>query len=198
MTNATGAASTNRISLFIDTISGVRFNGHSTLITPNLEARNGVLHIVDRVIKIPTVYDHIAANPALSAFRSALAQDPGAGFINTLSNAADSPFTVFAPQNPAFTAYLTETDYETVTDIPDDMLTSLLNYHIVTNENFLNSDFFHQQTVDTRNGQDFVITLTGGGKKITDVNGRISNIIFTDIQGSNGVLHVLDTVLMPN
>ncbi|HEY0045409.1 MAG TPA: fasciclin domain-containing protein [Flavobacterium sp.] len=198
-TNATGTASTtNRVALFIDTISGIKFNGNSTLVTPNIDARNGVLHIVNRVIKVPTVYDHLLANPALSAFTNALAQSQGSGFVATLSGTTESPFTVLAPQNTAFTAFLDETNHDALSEIPAEELASLLNYHIITDENILSSGFFQNQVLTARNGQNINITLTGGGKKATDVNNRVSNIIFTDIQASNGIVHVLDKVLMPN
>lgn len=197
-TNAVGASSSNRMSLFIDTVSGVKFNGNTTLITPNLDARNGVLHIVDRVISLPTVYDHIAANPALSTLRGALNQNPGSGLVATLSGTTNAPFTVFAPQNTAFTLFLEETQNDVLTDFTSAELESILNYHIIESENVLSPEFFNNQVLTARNGQNFTITLSGGGKKAIDVNSRASNIIFTDIQASNGIIHVLDKVMMPN
>jgi uncharacterized surface protein with fasciclin (FAS1) repeats len=61
----------------------------------------------------------------------------------------------------------------------------------------LSSDLTNNQSVTTFEGGSFTIGLTGGAK-ITDFNNRVSNIVATDVQASNGVVHVLDKVLLPN
>jgi uncharacterized surface protein with fasciclin (FAS1) repeats len=62
----------------------------------------------------------------------------------------------------------------------------------------LSTSLMNNQIVDTFAGQEFTINLTGWGATITDVNDRVSNIVATDVQCSNGVIHVVNKVLLPS
>ena len=190
-------AANSNIRLLVDTSDGVKFNGIAKIIVPNLEARNGHVHIVDKVIAIPTIYDHIRVNPDLTTLKTALDRSSSAPIRQTLSAGLQAPYTFFAPSNAAFASLLDELDIESLDEVSDAVLLEVLEYHIIPSQNILNSTFSNGQVLTSLTGQPITVTLTGGGKKLTDVNGRVSTILYVDIQGSNGVIHAVDKVLQP-
>lgn len=189
------ASSTNTLSLFVNTASGVKLNGISSVVTPDIIASNGVIHVVDAVIGLPTIVDHAMANPNFTTLVAALTYNPSSGFAGTLSGTTSSPFTVFAPTNDAFGAFLTETDYSGLAAIPANVLEKTLKYHVVTEANVLSTQLTDNQEVSTFSGQ--AVTVKFSPTRLLDVSGRNSNIIATDVQCSNGIIHVLDNVLLP-
>lgn len=190
------ASSTNTLSMYVNTTSGVKLNGISNVTTPNITASNGVIHIVDAVIELPTVVTHALANPNFSILVSALTRADQPDFVSILSGTTNSPFTVFAPTNAAFGSLLTELGATSLNDIGQNTLEKTLKYHVVTGANVLSASLTNNQSVTTFQGGNFTIT-TMGGAKITDANNRISNIIAVDVQASNGVIHVIDKVILP-
>ena len=196
-----GASSSNTLSMYINASSGVVLNGGTAnggaaVITADILADNGVIHVVNGVINLPTVVNHAIANPDLSILVQALTRADQPDFAGILSGTANSPFTVFAPQNSAFTSLLTELSLPGLASIPQATLENTLKYHVVTGANVLAANLTNNLEVTTFQGGSFTVGLTGGAK-ITDANGRVSNIIATDVQASNGVVHVLDKVLLP-
>lgn len=105
------------------------------------------------------------------------------------------PFTVFAPTNAAFSALLTELGVASLNDIPAATLEAVLKYHVVPGK-VLSSSLSNGQVVSTLNGATFTIGLTGGAK-ITDQQARVANITATDLDATNGVVHVIDKVILP-
>lgn len=195
-TSAKGSASaTNTLSLFVNTAAGVKLNGVATVTTADVTASNGVIHIVDKVIGLPTIVTHATANPNFTSLVGALTSAGQPDFVSILSGVG--PFTVFAPTNAAFTALDAELAPGGIAGVSTANLTKVLQYH-VTNGNVLAASLTEGQIVSTLlTPQTFTIQLTGGAK-IMDVNNRLSNIIATDVQCANGVIHVLDKVLLPN
>ena len=116
-----------------------------------------------------------------------------AGLVTSLSNAG--PFTVFAPTNAAFTAFLGETTYSSLSAIPANVLEKTLKYHVVTGANVLSTAITENQVITTFSGQTATVKFTP--TRLLDVSGRNCNIIATDVQCSNGVIHVLEKVLLP-
>lgn len=201
-TLAKGSASTsNTISMYLEKGTGVDINGGKTnggavVTTADIEASNGVIHIVDGVIGLPTIVNHAVANKNFATLVAALTYNASSGFAATLSGTANSPFTVFAPTNSAFASFLTETGFSGLPAIPASVLETTLKYHVVTGANVQSSALTNGQVVNTFASQNFTVNLTGGAK-ITDASNRISNIIATDVQCSNGIIHVIDKVLLP-
>lgn len=196
-----GASTTNTISMYLEKgtgvdINGGKANGGATVTIADIPASNGVIHVVDGVIGLPTIVNHAIANKNFTTLVAALTYNPASGFVGILSGTASSPFTVFAPTNAAFTSFLTETGYSGLAAIPVNVLQTTLKYHVVAGANVLSTSLTNGQVVSTFAGQNFTIGLTGGAK-ITDANNRVSNIIATDVQCSNGVIHVIDKVLLP-
>ena len=191
-----GASATRNISMYIDTTSGVKINGISKVTKTDIMATNGVIHLVDKVIGLPTIVTHAAANPNFTSLVAALTRPDMPDFVGILSGTASSPFTVFAPTNAAFTSLLTEVNLPNLAAVPQSTLENALKYHVVAGANVASSDLVNNMVVTTFQGGTFKITLTGGAK-ITDANNRVSNIVATDVQCSNGIIHVLDKVLLP-
>jgi uncharacterized surface protein with fasciclin (FAS1) repeats len=103
---------------------------------------------------------------------------------------------VFAPTNAAFAALLTELGLTSLDQVDNATLNAVLQYHVVNGANVLASSLTNGQVVTTFGAGTFTINLTGGAK-ILDAKGRTTNIIITDVQGSNGVVHAVDKVLLP-
>ena len=196
-TLAKGSASTtNTLSMYVNTSSGVKLNGIATVTSADIMASNGVIHIVDKVIDLPTIVTHAAANGNFSTLVSVLNRSGQPNFITALS--ATGPFTVFAPTNAAFTALNTELAPGGTAGVSAANLTKVLQYHVVSPANVLAASLTEGQVVTPilTPAQTFTIQLSGGAK-IKDANNRISNIIITDVQCSNGVIHAIDKVLLP-
>jgi uncharacterized surface protein with fasciclin (FAS1) repeats len=190
------ASSTNTLSMYVSTTSGVRLNGISDVTTADIQATNGIIHIVDAVIPLPTTITHLAANPSFSSLVSLLTSPGQPDFAGILSGTASSPFTVFAPFNSAFTALDAELAPGGIASVSANNITSILQYHVLVGANVLSNSFTNGQFYTTFSGQN-ILVLLDGSPRIKDVLNRDSQIILTDIQCSNGVIHALDKVLLP-
>lgn len=188
------ASSTNTLSMFINTSSGVRLNGVASVTTANVLATNGVIHVVDAVIGLPTIITHATANPNFSTLVETLTSAGQPDFVSILSGTG--PFTVFAPTNTAFSNLNTELAPGGIAGVSSSNLTKVLQYHVVSPANVLSSTLTNNLSVTTILDQNFTVNLNPA--RITDVNARVSNITAVDVQCSNGVIHVLDKVLLPN
>ncbi len=196
-TLAKGAASATRnLSMFINKTTGVKINGTINVTTPDILATNGVIHKTDAVIGLPTIVTHATANPNFTSLVAALTRNDMPNFVGILGGTASSPFTVFAPTNAAFTSLLTETGLANLGAVPQSLLENALKYHVVAGANVASTGLTNNMMVTTFQGGKFNITTTGGAK-ITDANNRVSNIILTDVQCSNGIIHAIDKVLLP-
>ena len=201
-TGATGPNGAN-LSLYFNTANGVVINGQSTVTTADRTATNGTIHIVDTVIDLPTIATFATSNDALSLLVSALAYadtgTPTVPYIDTVSDAEAGPFTVFAPTDTAFGEVLAELDLsgfgEGMGELNAATTDAVLLTHIVSGN--IQSSGLPNGTVSTLGGD---VTADNTAFTITDGNGRVSNIVTTlvDIQGMNGVVHVIDKVILPS
>ena len=187
---------TSTLSLYLTKSgAGVTVNKDVNVTTADLDASNGVVHVVDKVIALPTIVNHALNNPNFSTLVAALTRsDLGVDYVTLLSGAG--PFTVFAPTNDAFAALLTELGAPSLAAIDAATLNKVLQYHVVSGANVLAATLTEGQQVTTFQGGKFTINLAGGAK-IKDLNNRTSNIIITDVQGANGVVHAIDKVILP-
>lgn len=194
-TSATESTTMNPISLLVNTDNGVLLNNTVTVVAADIEADNGIIHEVDAVIGVPNVVN-LATQGDFSILVQALTRaDLTTDFVDILSGTG--PFTVFAPNDTAFVALLNSNpNWNTLDDIPVATLESVLKYHVVAGANVLSSTLTNGQTVTTFEGSDFTINTTNGAK-ITDANGNVVDIVATDVQGSNGVVHVISGVILP-
>lgn len=196
-TLASGPNSTN-LSLFWDGTDGVTFNGASSVAIADISASNGIVHVVDAVIDLPTIATFATTNPALTNLVEALQYAdtgmPTVPYIATVSDATAGPFTVFAPTDAAFGDLLVELEITALTDLATETVDAALTYHIVSAN--VQSSMLTTGPVATLGGD---ITADATLFTLTDVNDRVSNIVTTlvDIQAVNGVVHVIDNVLLP-
>lgn len=192
--SATGPGG-NPMNMYISTDAGVTINGVSSVSTADIDASNGVIHIVDAVIGLPTVVTFATADPTFTNLVSALTRPSlGVDYVGTLSGTG--PFTVFAPTNEAFGALVTELGIGGLADIDDATLNAVLQYHVVNGANVRAEDLSNGQEVTTFGGADFTIDLSSGAA-IVDANNRTTQIVVTDVQANNGVVHVVSQVLLP-
>lgn len=204
-TNATNADG-DKLSLYFNTTDGVMFNGVSSVSTPDVEASNGVVHVVDAVIGLPTIATFATTNDALSTLVAALSHadtgSPTVPWIDTVSDASAGPFTVFAPLNDAFldseSGILAELDFtgfgEGEGELSASTTDAVLLMHVVSGN--IQSSELPNGTVSTLGGD---ITANNTDFTLTDPDGRVSNIITSavNIQAVNGVVHAIDKVLLP-
>lgn len=195
---ATYGASDEPLSMYINTDDGVTINGVSNVTTADVEVDNGVIHAVDSVMGLPDVTTFATADPNFSILVQALTREDSYTFVETLqSTNAPAPFTVFAPVDSAFVALLDELDVSSLDDIDADTLAAVLSYHVVAGANVRSTDLTDGMMVSTLQGDDFTVNL-GDNVTIIDANGRTATVIATDVQATNGVIHALDTVILPS
>ncbi len=164
--------------------TGVILNNSSDVESADIFATNGVIHGINEVLLLPNVVDHAVNNSDFSELVGALL---ATDLVPTLE--LDGPYTVFAPVNQAF-----DDISDIVASLTIPQLTTVLTYHVVGG-NIQSTDLVAGD-VTALNGQSFTVGL-GATVTITDVSEGISTVIATDVQGTNGVIHVLDSVLIP-
>jgi len=169
---------------------GVVVNGSSNVIQADItEPTNGVIHAVDQVL-LPNAFLNIvqaaAKNFELTQLVGAASQFPD--IVELLMS--EGPYTVFAPNNDAFADIS-----ETVDGLSEEQVREVLTYHVIEGE-ILSSDLEASQTVTTLNGQDLEITVSDGTVTIT-AEGSTATVVTADVRTNNGVIHIIETVLIP-
>ncbi|MBO9566792.1 MAG: fasciclin domain-containing protein [Niastella sp.] len=173
--------------------AGVFINGVKVK-KADVSATNGVIHIVDRVLMPPSgnIVQTASANPNFTYLVAAV-QRAGTDIVNALT--AAGPLTVLAPTNQAFI----NAGFPTIASIQaadPNTLKPILLYHVVGARVF-SSDLTEGAQPTTAGGGKVTITLSGGAKVKGNGNPSASNIVATDIVTTNGVIHVIDRVLLP-
>ena len=166
-------------------------NRVSTITSTDIQASNGVVHLVDKVL-LPADKDIVATASALPDFSILVEAVVAAGLVSTLQGAG--PFTVFAPTNAAFAALLTELGVTKEALLANKaLLTQVLTYHVVP-ARVLKAEVPVNTAITTVQGQTFTINSS---LVITDQNMRTSKIVAADVFTKNGVIHVVDKVILP-
>lgn len=183
------------ISLQVNVTGGVAFNGDAAPSTTDVGTTNGTVHIIDKVMLPPTVVTLASNGADFSSLVAALTRSGlSTDYVDVLNGAG--PFTVFAPTNAAFQALLdSDSTWNSLADIPVATLEAVLNYHVVNGANVQSDELSDGQTVSTIGG-DLTVDLNGGAK-LNTTSGQTVNIVATDVQGTNGVVHAIDAVLLP-
>ena len=132
---------------------------------------------------------------AAGDFTTLAAAVTAAGLVDTLKG--PGPFTVFAPPDDAFDKLPEGTDEELLKD-PTGDLAEILKYHVVAGE-VMAADVvkLDGQKVKTVQGAELTVEVEGDTVSLTDVAGNSVNVVTTDVDASNGVIHVIDGVLLP-
>jgi transforming growth factor-beta-induced protein len=169
-------------SIQINTDNGAMINS-ARVIQADIQATNGIIHVIDEVLLPPSediVDKALSFNP--DEFNSLVAAVVQADLVSTLKSAG--PFTVFAPTDAAFAALGVD-----IASLSKEDLTNILLYHVVPASVF--SSDLSEGSVETAGGARITVSLDGG-VKIND-----SNVIIADVMTTNGVIHVIDKVLLP-
>jgi transforming growth factor-beta-induced protein len=174
----------NYLSLNVNIAERVMLNKETMVTTADVDVKNGVIHVIDKVLLPPTIVGHAASNENFSILVQAVTK---AGLVETLQG--QGPFTVFAPTNAAFQVLFSELGISGIADLTAEQLVPILTYHVVSG-NVLSTQLT-AGTVQTLNGP---VTVTLSPVPAINLN---SKIIATDVQSSNGVIHVIDKVLLP-
>lgn len=190
-------ATLNGKKIFVrSSAAGVAIN-LSKVTLADVMAKNGVIHVIDKVLLPPTqsIVDIVVSDTSFSLLKTAvLRASQGTTNVAALLSGA-GPFTVFAPVNNAFRALgLNEA---AINGTAPDALTPILAYHVINNAAVFSIDLTNGITPTMLAGGTTTITLTGGAKIKGKSNASASNIIATDIITTNGVIHVIDSVLLP-
>ncbi len=171
---------------------------------------NGVVHVIDKVLlpqevldalnpSLPNIVATAQSVPDLSLLVDALIQ-ADAGLVEVLNG--EGPFTVFAPTNAAFAALLDALgdDFNSLEDFDTpaekELLTKVLTYHVVSGAAALSTNLTAGQMIPTVQGENVTINLTGG-VFIQDATDIDAEVVMADVETSNGVVHVINKVLLP-
>jgi uncharacterized surface protein with fasciclin (FAS1) repeats len=159
----------------------------------DIECANGVIHVIDSVILPPgpeaEAKDIVDTAVAADGFKTLVAAVQAAGLVETLKG--EGPFTVFAPTDAAFAKLPDGTLDELLKPESKDKLTSILTYHVVPGK-VMAADVVNVDSAKTVQGGEVAITVDGANVKVDG-----ANVTATDIQCSNGVIHVIDAVILP-
>ncbi|MFS4467658.1 fasciclin domain-containing protein [Maribacter sp. 2210JD10-5] len=185
---------------------------NATVVTPDVEASNGVVHVINKVLLPQEVLDALAAMSLKTIVEIAVATDDlsllvgalqqaDAGLVETLGG--EGPFTVFAPTNEAFAELLNTLgdDYNDLSDFDtaDEkaLLVDILTYHVVAGTAAFSTDLSNGQHIETFQGENVGIDLKGGTVHIEDATETNATVVTPDVEASNGVVHVINKVLLP-
>ena len=171
--------------------------GNAQVITTDIETSNGVIHVVDAVILPPAdeameedemmAKDIVDTAIAAGSFNTLVAAVDAAGLVDTLKG--EGPFTVFAPTDEAFAALPEGTVEALLEDIP--ALTNILLYHVVPGK-VMAADVVGLDSADTAAGLPVAISVEGDKVMVGN-----AQVLTTDVETSNGVIHVVDAVILP-
>lgn len=186
----------NGADIFVTKKDGNVFINGAKVTYADVFAGNGVVHVIDRVLLPPSgnIVKTLIDDPKFSLLVTAVvtASKGSVNVAEVLSGAG--PFTVFAPTNDAF-AKLGLNEEAIKNSKPDDLL-PILGYHVISGRVF-SSDLSDGIQPDMLIGGKTTITLTGGAKIQGLGNASPVNIIKTDVVATNGVIHVVDGVILP-
>jgi transforming growth factor-beta-induced protein len=186
------------------TSAGNYINGNTEIVAVDIESGSGVVHVLNKVLLPPTgnIVETTIGLTADGEFTSLVAAlqrtanegTPEQNLLTVLSS--NGPFTVFAPTNAAFQALLdSNMDWTSLNDIPLDVLVSVLTYHVVPARAYdkdLPAALNSNGEIPTAQGQNITIDLNN-----LTIN-QTSNIVAVNTNATNGVIHVINSVLLPN
>ena len=184
---------------------GAVFVNESQVVAADVEASNGVIHVVDSVIVPPsqTIAEIVVEAADMgddSEFTILLAAVLEAELADALSS--DGPFTVFAPTDAAFAAALEALDVSAEDLLANPDLANILLYHVVGGEEALYSNDVAAALDGMEDGVSVDTLLEGDPIQVSANEMGIyvdgAQIVTTDILASNGVIHVIDAVILPN
>ena len=160
----------------------------ANVVKTDIACSNGVIHVIDSVI-LPADKDIVDTAVAAGSFKTLAAALTAAGLVDTLKG--EGPFTVFAPTDEAFAKLPKGTVESLLLPENKEKLIAVLTYHVVPGK-VLASDVVKLKSAKTVNGKEATIKVSDKGVMVDG-----AKVIKTDIETSNGVIHVIDSVILP-
>lgn len=154
----------------------------------DIACSNGVIHVIDSVI-LPADSDIVDTAVAAGSFKTLAAALTAAGLVDTLKG--QGPFTVFAPTDEAFAKLPAGTVESLLKPENREKLVAILTYHVVPGK-VLASDVVKLKSAKTVNGKEVTVKVGDSGVMVDG-----AKVVATDIESSNGVIHVIDSVILP-
>jgi transforming growth factor-beta-induced protein len=154
----------------------------------DIACSNGVIHVIDSVI-LPSDSDIVDTAVAAGSFKTLAAALTAAGLVDTLKG--KGPFTVFAPTDEAFSKLPAGTVESLLKPENREKLIAILTYHVVSGK-VLAKDVVKLKSAKTVNGKEVTVTVGDAGVMVDG-----AKVVATDIETSNGVIHVIDSVILP-
>lgn len=179
--------------LYITSNGALNVNDVATVTGPDIQASNGVIHSIDQVL-LPDEYSNlfnIISKRYILEDTEQIIRD--AGLVNTLQQETEDGYTVFVPENEAFN----NLPEDTLAGLSQEELQNLLTYHVLNNT-VLSTDLNSFRTVQAINGDSLLIQVEGETINITDNSGNTYEVVTVDLVGTNGVVHIINGVLIPN
>ncbi len=188
------ATSVNGQRVGISVMGGqVKLDGKATVVKTDIACTNGVIHVIDSVI-MPVQKNILEVAGEAGSFSTLAAAIKAAGLTEALSG--KGPFTVFAPTDEAFQKLPAGTLENLLKPENKEKLASILKFHVISGAVYADQVVKMTESTKTLQGQTFQIKVKDG--KVTIGNSAaMAGVTGTDVQAANGVIHVIDTVLMP-
>lgn len=158
------------------------------VVSADIRSANGVIHVIDRVL-MPSDKDIVATASSNGSFKTLLAAAEAAGLVETLRG--DGPLTVFAPTDRAFERLPRGTVEALLRPENRDALAQVLTYHVVPGR-VRGADAVAARTADSVEGGELAFGIADGRLRVND-----ARVTANDIETSNGIVHVIDRVLIP-
>ncbi len=183
-----GLKTLNGQQVDLKVVSGKLIVDHSTVTRADIECSNGVIHVIDQVL-LPSSDDILTTAAKAGSFKTLATAIRAAGLVEALKG--EGPFTVFAPTDKAFAKLPKKTLNALLQPENRSKLVSILKYHVAPGRLYA-SDVVQNQAIKTLQGASIQVNKTSSGVRLNS-----SNLVGTDVDASNGVIHIIDSVLMP-
>lgn len=158
------------------------------VVKADVKASNGLIHVIDTVV-LPSSKNIVETAQSAATFNTLLTAAKEAGLADALANGG--PFTVFAPTDEAFAKLGQSTIQSLLQPENRDKLASILKYHVVSGRVYSNQAL-EAGKAKTLQGQSIQVAASGGQARVNN-----ARILTTDLDATNGVIHVIDTVILP-
>jgi len=188
------------VSVNIETVGGVYLNvgtQSAHVIQANVEASNGVVHLIDAVLlppSAPSTDNIVQLAQSVSDLSTLVTAVTDAGLAATLSG--PGPFTVLAPTNEAFAALPAGVLDNLLKPENKAQLVDILTYHVVAG-NVQSGNLTNGELVPTVEGKNVSVNIEAVGGVYLNIGTQSANVIQADVEASNGVVHLINAVLLP-
>jgi uncharacterized surface protein with fasciclin (FAS1) repeats len=185
---ANGAATLNGQRVDFKAADGAVTIENAQIVATDIKTSNGVIHVIDTVI-LPSSDNIVATAKKAKTFNTLLTAATEAGLVTTLTG--DGPYTVFAPTDEAFAKLPNGTVEELLKPESRNRLASILKYHVVRGR------VYSHDAISAGQAE----TLAGKKVKVSNGQGHVmvndARVVMADLDASNGVIHVIDKVILP-